>query len=99
MVTLSVLYPKNATSTFDHAYYRDTHTPLVQSRFAPESLTILHGLPGPDGSAPTYELIALISFSSPDQLNAALSTHGAEVVGDIANFTNVQPVIQVNTVA
>ncbi len=96
MVTLSVLYPKNTTSTFDHDYYRDNHTPLVKSRLAPESVSILHGLPGPDGSAPAFELIALITFSSVEQLTAALSTHGPEVVGDIPNFTNVQPIIQAN---
>jgi len=96
MVTLSVLYPKTASSTFNHDYYRDTHTPLVKARLAPESVTILEGLSTPDGSTPPFELIALITFSSVEVLNAGLATHGAEVVGDIVNFTNIQPILQVN---
>lgn len=96
MATLSVLYPKTSESTFDHDYYRDTHTPLVKDRFMPESVTILRGLIAPDGSTPAYELMALIVFSSVDALKAALAAHGAEVVGDIARFTNVQPAIQIN---
>ncbi|MDE1177387.1 MAG: EthD family reductase [Edaphobacter sp.] len=96
MVTLSVLYPKTSASRFDHDYYRDTHTPLVKSRLAPESITILRGLSTPDGPPVTYELMALISFTTLAHLQSALATHGPEVIGDIPNFTDVQPIIQIN---
>ncbi|HBI79883.1 MAG TPA: EthD family reductase, partial [Marinobacter adhaerens] len=32
MIKVSVMYPKTAESTFDLAYYRDTHMALVRDR-------------------------------------------------------------------
>ena len=32
MVKVSVMYPFQAGARFDHAYYRDTHMPLVKAR-------------------------------------------------------------------
>ena len=96
MITLSVLYPKSADSTFDHAYYRDTHIPLVKSLLEPESVTILQGIPGLDGATPAFELMVLLAFQSTEQLAAALAAHGPEVVGDVPNFTNIHPILQLN---
>ncbi|MBS1798925.1 MAG: EthD family reductase [Acidobacteria bacterium] len=98
MVIVSVLYPKTADSHFDHDYYLKTHTPLVKSTWTPtglERVEIFRGVSTPDGSAPAYELIAHLAFTSTGHLNKSLAA-GAAVLGDIANFTNVQPIIQVN---
>ncbi|MGZ8346861.1 MAG: EthD family reductase [Allosphingosinicella sp.] len=41
--------------------------------------------------------IALISFDSADSMRAAMTgPHIGEIAGDIPNFTNVQPAIQIN---
>ena len=98
MVLVSVLYPNTPGSRFDHGYYVGTHIPLVRARWESmglEDVRLLRGVGAPGGEA-TYQVIALLTFRSQEALQGALDKHGAEVVGDVANFTDVQPVIQVN---
>lgn len=99
MTIVSVLYPKSSDSHFDHDYYLQKHIPLVQARWATmglEQVELMRGAMGPDGAPPSFELIGLLSFESTEQFQAALAKFGAEIVGDIQNFTNVKPVIQLN---
>jgi uncharacterized protein (TIGR02118 family) len=95
---VSVIYPKTETSTFDHSYYHETHLPLVGRLWGAHDLrgvTILRGTEGL-GGAPAYELIALLEFPDREAFLKAAAAHGDEVMGDIANFSNVQPVVQFN---
>lgn len=98
MITVSVLYPKSASSHFDHDYYTQKHVPLVRSVWNDaglERIELLRGVAALDGSPPAYELIGMMTFISIEHLQDALGK-GAEVLADIPNFTNVEPVIQTN---
>ncbi|MEO6802630.1 MAG: EthD family reductase [Granulicella sp.] len=100
MTIVSVLYPKSSTSHFDHDYYTQKHIPLVQARWTEmglERVELMRGETTLDGASPSYELIGLLSFGSAEQVQAALAKFGAEIVGDIPNFTNVEPMIQLNS--
>ncbi|HQT61213.1 MAG: ethyl tert-butyl ether degradation protein EthD [Acidiphilium sp. 37-67-22] len=102
MIAITVLYPKTETSTFDTAYYHDKHMKLVGERWNTMGLkgaTVLHGTNGPDGSAPPYAVITTLHFESLAAFGKAVETHGAEVMGDIGNFTNVHPVLQFSEIA
>lgn len=97
---VSVVYPKSETSHFDHAYYMATHMPLVQKLWAHHGLknaTVMKGT-GSLGGAPAYELITLLDFDSREHFLQAVGTHGDEVIGDVKNFTNIEPIIQFNDV-
>ncbi len=100
MTTLSVIYPRSAGATFDYDYYEQTHLPLVASRWQDAGLVsteAFRGVSAPDGSEAQFFAIAMISFDSPEHLGAALTgEHAAEIMGDLTNFTNVQPSVQVN---
>ena len=99
MVVVTVLYPKTETSHFDFDYYAAKHIPLVQARWGGMGLVdaeFLRGTGTLDGSALGYAFIAKLTFSSVEAVQAALEAHGAEIMGDIPNFSNVQPVIQLN---
>lgn len=99
MVTVSVLYPKSSQSRFDYDYYLRKHTPLVRSRWADMGLAqvnMMRGETTPENGPPSFELIVLLTFTSPENLHAALAAFGSEIIADIANFTNVEPLIQVN---
>lgn len=101
MVIVLVMYPLKPESRFDLQYYTATHMPLVRARWAPYGLqeaTVLKGLPGPGGAAPAYGYTAVLRFGSLAGLQDALAKHGREVMGDIPNFSDVQPVIQTNEV-
>jgi uncharacterized protein (TIGR02118 family) len=98
MIIVSVLYPKTSDSRFDHDYYMQKHFPLVNSTWEPtglESYNVFRGVSALDGSPPAYELIAHLGFTSPEHLQNSLAA-GAAVLSDIPNFTNVQPLIQIN---
>jgi uncharacterized protein (TIGR02118 family) len=100
MATVSVLYPKASGTRFDYDYYENTHLPLVGKRWANAGLVsgeALLGRSAADGSDAPYFAIGILHFESPAALTAAMTgEHAQEVIGDIANFTDVQPVIQIN---
>ena len=100
MITVSVLYPKTVDSRFDYDYYLGTHIPLVKARWTSTGLDrvdLLRATSTLDGSAPAYELIGLFTFASREAASQSIGAHGAEIIGDIPNFTNVRPVVQINT--
>jgi uncharacterized protein (TIGR02118 family) len=99
MILVSVMYPAGAT--FDTDYYLKMHMPLVKERWGPHGLKsaqVLRGAAKPDGSAPDYQMIALLTFGSLDDFKAAGKAHGREVFADIANFTDAKAVVQINDV-
>jgi len=97
MVTVSVMYPHSEGCTFDMTYYRDTHMQLVRELIGPAlkgqraELGIAGGAPG---SPPQYIAFGHLLFDSVEAAGQALQAHAPELMGDIPNFTNVQPVIQ-----
>jgi uncharacterized protein (TIGR02118 family) len=101
MIVVSVMYPAADNARFDMKYYLEKHVPLVGERWSTMGLReakVLKGVSAPEGGAATYSVVALLTFESADALQKALAQHGKEIVGDIANFTNVTPIIQVNDV-
>ena len=100
MATLSIVYPRTPGATFDYDYYQTRHLPLAGKLWADAGLVggeALVGRSTPDGSEPPYFAIGIIHFESADAIKAALSgEHAAEVIGDARNFTNAEPIIQIN---
>ena len=99
MVVVSVLYPASGGEKFDHDYYMANHMPLVHKRWDSMGLQgaeVLRGVPGPDGSSPAFNTVTLLRFASMDAFKAATDAHGAELFGDIPNFTKATPTVQFN---
>jgi uncharacterized protein (TIGR02118 family) len=97
MMVAAVMYPKS--EKFDLDYYMASHIPLVQRLWSPlglQSVQVLHGLPGPDGGAPTYAYMALLTFTTLEAFGQAAGKHGPEIFADIPNFTDAKPTIQLN---
>lgn len=93
MIRLSVLYPNGDGATFDHDYYRDTHVPMALKAWGLTGAQIDKGIDGP------YVAAVHLTFESQEALGTALSSPGtAEVMGDVANFTNVSPVVQTSEI-
>ena len=100
MVVVSVMYPGASGESFDHAYYTGTHIPLVRERWGSMGLRdvrLLRGTGTPDGAKPPYSMVALLEFESMEAFGSAAAQHGAELFGDIPNFTDAKPVVQFNT--
>lgn len=101
MIKVSVMYPNTPGARFNHAYYRDKHMPLVQSRMgsACKYYTIDRGLAGGTADAPaTYVGMCHIFCDSVESFQTAFGPHAQEIMGDIPNYTDIAPVIQISEV-
>jgi uncharacterized protein (TIGR02118 family) len=101
MIRLTVLYPAKDGETFDYNYYFNNHRKLCVSRLKDEGLVSCEfdkGLSDPAGGKAAYLAIAYLRFNSADALQKALVKHGPEIIGDIPNYTKIEPIMQVNEV-
>ena len=101
MIKVSVMYPAGEGKTFDMNYYTQKHIPLVAGLLgdAVKGASIDKGLGGPEpGSAPTYSTCGHLYFESLEAFQNAFGPNAEKIMGDIPNFTNVQPVVQIGEV-
>ena len=101
MIKVSVFYPNDPGSKFDMAYYLNKHMPMVQQKLsgALRGASVEQGLGGMQpGSPPTYLAMGHLLFDSVEAFQQAFGPHAPAIVGDIPNYTNTQPTIQVSEV-
>jgi uncharacterized protein (TIGR02118 family) len=101
MIKVSVMYPNPRGARFDHAYYRDTHMPLVKNRMGNNCkyYTVDKGLAGGAPGAPaTYIAMGHLFCDSVEAFQAGFGPHAKEIMGDIPNYTDQTPVIQISEV-
>jgi len=101
MIKVSVLYPNGDGKKFDMDYYMNSHAPLVTDTLGDALVDVSYdkGLAGgaPDSPAP-FVAIANLFFNSMEEFGEAFSTGAPILMADIPNFTNIEPVIQINEV-
>ena len=100
MIKVSVLYPNSAGARFDMAYYTSKHMPMVQKKVSTcKGIAAEKGVAGGSpGSAPTYIAIGHLLFDSVEAFQSGFGPHAAEILADIPNYTNTQPVIQISEI-
>ena len=101
-VTLAMQYPAEPGSSFDWDYFLNHHIPLVETALdAGESDRIKVAL-GLSGAAPgepaAYQAVMLISFDSITAFYHRWRRENHRIMGDIANFTNTRPEVQLSEV-
>jgi len=90
MATATVIYPKGTTFNMD--YYKKTHMPLVMEKWGPHGLKSWKVLQFGD-DAP-YTVQATLEFGSMEDFQkAGGSPEAKEVMGDVKNFSDKDPVI------
>lgn len=93
MIRVSVFYPSGDGAQFDMDYYRATHIPMALKAWGLDEAEVDKGLNGP------YVAAAHFRFDSQGALDSALGAPGtAEVMADVANFTNITPVLQTSEI-
>jgi uncharacterized protein (TIGR02118 family) len=101
MIKVSVLYANAPGVRFDHDYYRNHHMPLLQARMgeACRRYTVDKGLAGGvPGSPAPYVALSHIYCDSVAAFQAGFGPHAAEIMADMANYTDVTPVVQFSEV-
>jgi uncharacterized protein (TIGR02118 family) len=97
MIKMSVYYPADRGSKFDHDYYRTRHMPLIQERLGDACLRyeIERGLAGVEpGSAPEFVAACHVYSPTLEAFQEALGPHRAEIRADVANYTDIAPIVQ-----
>ena len=103
MFNISSIYPKKEGYRFDFDYYLHTHMPMSIERLSKakgfRGVSVERGVnidePRIESS---YVAMCHYYFDSLENFMAAFMPHAAELQGDIPNYTNIQPIIQINEV-
>jgi uncharacterized protein (TIGR02118 family) len=103
MVRISILYPNVKGSRFDVAYYIERHMPrsiqLLSAHPGFRGVSVEKGIAGAEpNSEPAYAAMCHFLFESVEAFMSAFLPHASELQGDIPNYTNESPLIQINEV-
>jgi uncharacterized protein (TIGR02118 family) len=101
MIKVSVLYPNAPGARFDMNYYVQKHMPMVREKCGPQcrSIAAEGGVGGgAPGSQAPYIAAGHLTFDSVSAFQQAFGPHAGEIMADIPNYTNTQPVVQISEV-
>jgi uncharacterized protein (TIGR02118 family) len=99
MIVIHGIYPNTEGSRFDHDYFvkHMERAKELHSEYGLVGVTACRGASGIEPeSAPPYHTVLSLTFKSPEDLQAAMEANGPELMADIPNYTDVQPIIQVS---
>jgi uncharacterized protein (TIGR02118 family) len=101
MIKVSVMYPNQQGTRFDMSYYCTNHIPMVRQLLgsALKNVAVEEGITGmTPGSPAPYVALGHLYFESVAAFQAAFMPHAAQIVGDVPNYTDSQPTIQISSV-
>ena|SRR5215469_12142833 len=101
MIKVSVFYTHGPNTHFDMDYYVERHIPLVQRLCgsALKSVAVEKGIAGAaPGSAPSYTAMGHLVFDSVEAFQDSFGAHASDIIADVPNYTNLQPVIQISQI-
>jgi|SRR5450631_1828816 len=99
MIKVTILYPNKPGSHFDVEYYRNVHMPLAIRLLgsATKAVSVEIGKSGsmPD-QPPPYAVICAFTCESVESFTDAFMPVSSDLQGDIPNYTDIEPVIQIS---
>jgi len=101
MIKVSVLYRKLPGTKFDMPYYLNSHIQIVQQLLGSQlkGVAVEEGMSGMQpGSSASYAAMGHLLFDSVADFQARFGPHAQKIVGDIPNYTNSQPIIQISEI-
>lgn len=84
-----ILYPKSDDTTFDMDYYATKHMPMLADALGDDC----HGWGVQASHGDQYHCIGWATVSNMEAFGAAMNVHGAAIMGDVPNYTNVRPTL------
>jgi len=97
MFRLNVAYPAAAAAKFDFDYYVTKHMPLIMSLVGESAVRFeaAKGLAGAGGAPAPYVATGQVYLTNLAGLQAAFASHMPEILADIAKYTNIAPIVNV----
>lgn len=104
MVNISSIYPKRDGYVFDFDYYLNTHMPrsieLLSAAKGYCKVSVERGISlREQGIESSFVAMCHYYFDTLEHFMEAFTPHAEELEGDISNYTNIQPIIQISSVA
>ena len=95
MIKVTVMYPNETGKKFDLDYYVNSHIPMVAGLLGSGGLIrgeVEKGISGTDpNSPPMYLAVGCLYFNTLEEVHAAFTAHGRQIMGDMPNYTDIQP--------
>jgi uncharacterized protein (TIGR02118 family) len=102
MIKVSIFYPNVPGARFDFDYYLNKHMPLSLKLLgtAIKSVSIERGIEGREReSAPAHVALCHFVCDSREAFEAAFLPHAGVLTGDMPNYTDIEPLIQISAIA
>ena len=101
MIKVTILYPNAEGKSFDMDYYANKHMPMV-AQLLGDSLKLMaidKGISGRSSDEPIpYLAIGYLYFDKLSAYQNSFGPHAEQIVGDIPNYTNIEPVVQISEI-
>jgi uncharacterized protein (TIGR02118 family) len=93
---MSIVYQNGPDVRFDFDYYEKTHMHKIMDAYGKSisRFELRRGLPGADGSPPTYVATITIWIADGKAFDAAAAQHQAALRADVSKFTNATLIAQ-----
>ncbi|WP_282166053.1 EthD family reductase [Cellulophaga baltica] len=101
MIKLTVLYPNTPELKFDKAYYIKEHGQLLKDLLGDAIISsdVNMGLSGAQPNTPApYVVISNIIFESLKSFQESFGANAEKILGDLTNFSNVKPEVQISEI-
>jgi uncharacterized protein (TIGR02118 family) len=101
MIKVSVIYPNGEGKKFDMNYYTNTHLPMVGGLLgsALKGATVEKGIGSAmPGSPAPFAGMGNMYFDTMEDFGNAFGPNAEKIMGDLPNFTNIEPIVQVSEV-
>ena len=102
MIRVTVAYNNESGKKFDWDYFTGAHNRLVHRELDSRGLIRLEqdkGISSPDPNAPPpFVGLAHLTFNTLEEVHQAFQAAGAAVMGDIPNYTDIEPTIQISEI-
>ena len=101
MIKVTIMYPNEEGKTFDMDYYKNSHMPMLAELFgsAMKQYKIDNGIGGRTPEEPIpFLAIGYLYFDKLSDYEQAFGPNADQILGDIPNYTNIRPIVQVSEV-
>lgn len=98
MKCVTIVYPNKADARFDFDHYLQKHIPMAKALFG-QGFRIQRGVQAAAGGTIPFVCLLTIEIESTEKfLSTITGERGAELLADMPNYTNIEPVVQIDEI-
>ena len=103
MIRVTVAYTNQEGKKFDWDYFTGTHADIVHREMDSRGMVRFEqdkgiSAAGPN-APPPFVALGHLTFNTLDEVHQAFMAAGRPVMGDIPNYTDIEPAIQISEIA